>query len=127
MRGLPAEALADLGEKLGAYLRVGPLALRSWEAVVTQLFTLAHEHERLVVLDEYPYLLEHTAELDACIQRALGVRRPRPQERRPGTRLILCGSAMSVMRQVLAGTASLRGRAGLTLRVSPFGLRLARE
>lgn len=127
VRGLPAEALADLGEKLGAYLRVGPLALRSWEDAVTQLFTLAHEHERLVVLDEYPYLLEHTPALDSYIQRALGVRRPRPQAPRPGTRLILCGSAMSVMRQVLAGTAPLRGRAGLTLRVSPFGLRLARE
>jgi uncharacterized protein len=37
--------------------------------------------------------------------------------------LLLCGSAMSVMGQLLAGQAPLRGRASLELLVSPFGYR----
>jgi hypothetical protein len=42
-------------------------------------------------------------------------------------RLILCGSAISVMADLLSGTRALRGRAALELRVRPFGYRDARE
>ncbi len=38
-------------------------------------------------------------------------------------RLLLCGSAMSVMGGLLSGPAPLRGRAGLELIVHPFGYR----
>ena len=43
------------------------------------------------------------------------------------TRLILCGSAIRVMSGLLNGTAPLRGRAGLTLPVAPFDVRVSRE
>jgi hypothetical protein len=46
-------------------------------------------------------------------------------EQRRGTRLLLCGSAMSVMGELLAGSAPLRGRASLELLVQPFGYRTA--
>src|SRR5215475_7214144 len=46
---------------------------------------------------------------------------------RPPLRLILCGSAISVMGDLLSGTKALRGRAALDLRVRPFGYRDARE
>ena len=42
-------------------------------------------------------------------------------------RLILCGSAISVMADLLSGTRALRGRAALDLRVRPFGYRDARR
>ena len=38
-------------------------------------------------------------------------------------RLLLCGSAMSVMGGLLSGRAPLRGRAGLELIVHPFSYR----
>src|SRR5262249_39230923 len=41
-------------------------------------------------------------------------------------RLILCGSAISVMSGLLSGTKALRGRAALELRVTPFDYRAAR-
>jgi len=77
------------------------------------------------VLDEFPYLLEHSPSLDSLLQRALGpgARRSSPHR----ARLLLCGSAMTLMGNLLGGTAPLRGRAGLDLRVSPFHFRVARE
>jgi uncharacterized protein len=42
-------------------------------------------------------------------------------------RIILCGSAISVMGDLLSGTKALRGRGALDLRVRPFGYRDTRE
>lgn len=126
VRGSSAEALRDFGERLGEFQgAAAPLALTDWERGIDALLSLGQERERLVVLDEFPYLLEHSPELASLIQRALGTRRGTRRESQ--ARLILCGSAITVMSQLLAGTAPLRGRAGLDLRVSPFDYRVARE
>ena len=126
LRGSSAEALRDLGEHLGEQLgAVAPLALNSWDEAVDAIVALGREREMLVVLDEFPYLLEHTPALDSMIQRAYA---PRGESRRGSrTRLVLCGSAMSVMGKLLTGTAPLRGRAGMDLRMQPFDFRTARR
>lgn len=126
LRGSSAETLRDLGERLGKYQEsVAPLALPTWDDAVDALMALGRDRETLVVLDEFPYLLEHTPSLDSIIQRAYG---PRADTRRnTRTRLVLCGSAMSVMGKLLTGTAPLRGRAGLDLRMQPFDFRTARQ
>ena len=41
-------------------------------------------------------------------------------------RLVLCGSAISVMAGLLSGTKALRGRGALEMKVKPFGYRDAR-
>lgn len=126
VRGSSAEALRELGEQLGRRQgTVAPLALSNWDEAIDALMALGREREMLVVLDEFPYLLEHTPGLDSIIQRAFG---PYAVARRDSrTRLVLCGSAMSVMGRLLTGTAPLRGRAGLDLRMQPFDFRTARE
>lgn len=126
VRGSSGESVRDLGEHLGKHLgSVAPLAFGSWEDAVGALMELGRSRETLVVLDEFPYLLEHTPALDSLIQRAYA---PRAGTRRDTqTRLVLCGSAMSVMGRLLTGTAPLRGRAALDLRMQPFDFRTARE
>jgi uncharacterized protein len=125
-RGSSAEALRDLGARIGGLQgAAAPLAFERWDAVIDALLALGRDRECTVALDEYPYLLEHTPELDSIIQRAFGPRQPGRLASR--TRLVLCGSAMSVMAKILSGTAPLRGRAGLELRLSPFDFRVARE
>lgn len=126
VRGASAEALRELGVRLAAHQgAAAPLALENWDAAVTALLRLGEDREVTVVIDEYPYLLEHTSQLDSIIQRAFGPRNALRTKSR--ARLLLCGSAMAVMSRILSGTAPLRGRAGLDLRISPFDFRIARD
>jgi hypothetical protein len=58
--------------------------------------------------------------LPSLIQRVLG---PRGYAQQSSARLLLSGSAMSVMGQLPAGSAPLRRRASLKLIIAPFGYR----
>ena len=81
----------------------------------------------LRVLSEFPYLAQETPGLPS--DRAVPVRRPRTgcRSEHRVVCLLLCGSAISVMADLLSGTRALRGRAALELRVRSFGYRDARE
>jgi uncharacterized protein len=122
VRGSASESLRELGaviaEAVGA---PAPLQLPDWDTAISTLMQLGANRPFTVVLDEYPYLKEESPELDSIIQRAFGPNSILRTENR--CRLILCGSAMSVMAELLAGTAPLRGRASLDLRISPFDFR----
>jgi len=72
---------------------------------------------RLLVLDEFQYLLDSSPELPSLLQARVS--------RRTGPRVILCGSALGAMRSLLAADAPLRGRASLELVVRPFDYRIA--
>lgn len=74
----------------------------------------------LLVIDELPYWMAHSPELPGLLQ--LLYDRSRAGEGPPGGRIILCGSAMSVMNELLSGTKALRGRATLDLGLPPFDL-----
>lgn len=126
VRGSSAEALREIGERLADFQGLSaPLALDNWDSAIRALLSVGEQRGVMVVLDEYPYLLEHTPELDSIIQRAFG---HHGGSRDGGfMKMILCGSAVSVMKNLLSGTAPLRGRAGLDLRVSPFDFRVSRE
>lgn len=104
-----------------------PISFDTWDHAITYLFSLGARERAgramLVVLDEFPYLVKTAPELPSLIQREID----RYQQEPSGVRLLLCGSAMSVMGGLLAATAPLRGRAQLELVVRPFGYRAAAE
>ncbi|MHB8188437.1 MAG: AAA family ATPase [Dermatophilaceae bacterium] len=95
----------------------------SWEEAMEALLALGENATEpvVVVLDEFPYLLDGAPELPSVLQSLLRPKGPAAQHWK--TRLILCGSALSTMRSLLTGTAPLRGRASLELLVHPFGYR----
>lgn len=122
-----APALERLGEALGAWLSVpgGRLGLTDWSAAVEVLAGLAGEQRAPVVaaIDELPYLLDRVPELSSMLQRAVDA--SRDSDRGGAVRLVLCGSALSVMSGLLSGQRALRGRVTSTLRVDPFDFREA--
>ena len=93
---------------------------RDWLDAIPYLFRVTGERAVPVVLDEFPFLVKSSPELPSIIQRELG---PGGSGGGSRARLLLCGSAMSVMGRLLSGQAPLRGRAGLELLVQPFGYR----
>ncbi len=135
----PTQALAELGNRFGGHLGVGRLALDNWEEAISSLRRLAPRMGRglgsaplgtsplgagsvvagpaVAVLDEFPYLLERSSELPSILQRAVDLSR---EEGWPAVRLILCGSAISVMADLLKGQGALRGRVHTNLLIRPF-------
>jgi uncharacterized protein len=133
-------SLRRFGDSLAKWARLpaGSFGFGDWEAALRTaadvLTTRADSppsvsgSPALLVLDEFPYLMQETGGLPSIVQAfydSLG----------PGSgpdgqlrmRLILCGSAISVMGDLLSGTKALRGRAALEQRIRPFGYRDARK
>lgn len=103
--------LDRLGETLGAHLGVGRIALDNWEQALQSLLGLGARGPVPVVIDEFGHVLEADRSVDSTIAAAFG-----PGARTESqARLVLCGSAISLMRALTAGEAPLRGRAGMEL------------
>lgn len=119
-----AESLAMIGAALTKFAEpVAPIRPTDWPTVIDILLRLGHERSVPVVLDEFPYLVRANAALPSMIQAAYAPRRA--ERTRSLTRLLLCGSAMSFMGRLLAGSAPLRGRASLDLTIHTLDYRLA--
>src|SRR6202050_3580298 len=93
---------------------------RDWLDAIAYLCRLAGDRVVPVVIDEFPSLVKASPGLPSIIQRELG---PGGSGAASRVRLLLCGSAMSVMAGLLSGRAPLRARAGLELIIQPFGYR----
>ncbi len=77
---------------------------------------------RLIIIDELPYLLRHSPEIPSVLQELWDESR-----HSPGAAVIVCGSALSVMTELLSGQRALRGRARLNLLIKPFDYRTSAE
>lgn len=107
--GVAATQLADFARQLGAWLGAGPLQLDGWADALERLTRL---QAPFVAIDELPYLIEQAPELTGVLQRYV--------DAGTGPPLILAGSAMSAMSDLLAAPAPLYGRAGTVIVPAPF-------
>jgi AAA+ ATPase superfamily predicted ATPase len=120
-----ADALRQFGEALARDAgESAPFRFAHWDEAITRLLRAAPEGPRPVVIDEFPFLARASPSLPSIVQRALG---PAAQRAHTPVRLLLCGSALSFMGKLLAGSAPLRGRAGLELIVRTLDYRQAAE
>lgn len=112
-----APGLARFAAAIGRDLGLPPASLRfdDWE----QALRAAVERYPLVVIDELPYLLRHPtgAAVPSVLQLLVDESRV---DGAPPRRVVVCGSALSVMTELLSGGTPLRGRADLDLRLGPF-------
>jgi uncharacterized protein len=88
---------------------------RSWEAALRFFAAVAAQEPLVVVLDEVPYLARSTPGFASIVQAVW-------DHLRPGTRLmlVLTGSAVGVIEDMLGARAALRGRPTLSLRLDPL-------
>ena len=125
-----ASALRRFSAAVAAHsgLPTSAVAMDDWEPLLRSALTVAQRTSPtpLVVIDELPYLLRHSPEIPGLLQHIYDESQF-GQPDAPGGRLILCGSAMSVMSELLSGTKPLRGRAVLDLRLAAFDYRDARR
>jgi uncharacterized protein len=123
-----APALRRFTEAIAAHAGVRPDALHlgDWRDVLTVALEVVARAPGapLIVIDELPYLLEHSPEITGFLQLIYDQSQ---RNRAPGGRIILCGSALSVMSDLISGTKPLRGRAVLDLRLPAFDYRTARD
>jgi len=131
-------SLRRFGDSLAAWagLSAGSFGFSDWEGALRTatevLARRAHSPSSpaapmLLVLDEFPYLCQETPGLPSIVQSLYDSLGPGAGPGAVPLRMILCGSAISVMGDLLSGTRALRGRAALELRVRQFGYRNARE
>ncbi len=104
-------------------LPAGLLQFRDWISAFET--ATAPGTNGLVVVDEFPYWLMHSPEVMSVLQKLYDDARHQPNH--ASVKLILCGSALSVMSELLAGAKPLRGRAQLNLLLQPFNYRQARQ
>ncbi|MDB2262293.1 ATP-binding protein [Halorubrum ezzemoulense] len=92
---------------------------RDWEAILETL----GEENAIVVIDEFPFLIEEDDSLPSRIQRVWDTKL---QE--TGMTLVLVGSSISVMEnKVLSGSAPLYGRRTATIDLKPLDVADARK
>jgi len=89
-----------------------------WETALVYLTERSRRERLVVVLDEFPYLVDSTPALPSLIQRLWdgGARDSK-------LHLVLCGSAVSVMEELQRERAPLFGRVDARLQLHPFGAR----
>jgi len=95
----------------------------SWESLLAAAIDLVLRRSGtsgLLVIDELPYWMAHSPELPGLLQ--LLYDQSQAGHGHQGGRVIVCGSAISVMNELLSGTKALRGRAAIDLRLQPFDL-----
>ncbi|MGN9836820.1 AAA family ATPase [Nonomuraea sp. H19] len=111
---------------LGETVRGEP---ESWERLLRAALDTAARvappgRPALVVIDEFPYVMSNAPQLPSLIQHLYD---DSQRGQAPGGRLILCGSALSVMHTLLSGTKPLRGRAMMDMRLNELDYREAAE
>jgi hypothetical protein len=78
---------------------------------------------RLLAIDELPYLLDHSPEIPSVLQELYD--EAQNDRHYPPCKVIVCGSALSIMSELLSGSQPLRARAQLDLRINAFDYREA--
>jgi hypothetical protein len=122
-------AKARIARAIAAHtgLPEGSLHVEDWDQLLRTAFTAVGRPGRvpLVVIDEFPYLLQHSPEIPGLLQHMYDEGRFGSADAPRGA-LVLCGSALSVMHELLSGQKPLRGRALIDMRLAAFDYREAR-
>lgn len=89
-----------------------------WGAALSYFARKAERQRLILVLDEFPYLVESEPALPSIVQKFWD-----HEGRQSKLHLVLCGSAQAVMEELQRERAPLFGRVDVRLQLKPFGYR----
>ncbi|HZB29606.1 MAG TPA: hypothetical protein VE465_05520 [Streptosporangiaceae bacterium] len=102
------------------------MAFGNWEDALHTAVRIAGERAtstktvQLIVIDELPFLMAHSPEIPGVLQMLYDTYGPTLGGGHPAVRIIICGSALSVMSRLLSETKALYGRAILNICLEQF-------
>jgi len=99
-----------------AVVKYGGVTFESWDGALTFLATTAGETPQVIVMDEFPYLVEQDPSLEATLQKVWD-----RYLREAPVLLVLIGSDISMMSALTEYDRPLYGRPTLEMVVEPFG------
>ena len=105
----------SLSELVGETFDFPKPAFADMESLLRFLFRTSEKKPLILVLDEYPYLRENAKGLDSVLQSVIDEYRDRSN-----MKLIICGSYVDTMKELLAKQNPLYGRIDLTLNLKPM-------
>ncbi|ELZ88851.1 hypothetical protein C453_01280 [Haloferax elongans ATCC BAA-1513] len=110
-------------EKLAAYFDERVPRIDDWDEAFAYLGEKLHAEDLVVVIDEFPYLVEENGSVPSYLQGFVD-----EQLQETESMLVLCGSSVSTMEsEVLGHESPLYGRRTAQLDVQPFSFKQARE
>jgi AAA+ ATPase superfamily predicted ATPase len=98
----------------------------SWEDALQTAVRMAGDRAtttgtvQLIVIDELPFLMTHSPEVPGVLQMLYDTYGPTLGGGNPSVRIIVCGSALSIMSRLLGETQALYGRAMLNICLDQF-------
>lgn len=107
-----AESLAEIVSEVFGFPRP---AFSGLEELLRFLFEKSVEEKLILVLDEYPYVRECVRGLDSILQSLIDRYRDRSR-----FKLIICGSYVDTMRELLDRQNPLYGRVDVTIELKPM-------
>lgn len=100
----------SLAELIGEKFNFPKPAFSNIEEVISFVFKKSEEHSLILVLDEYPYLRENVRGIDSIMQSVIDKYKDTSH-----MKLIICGSYVDTMRQLLSKQNPLFGRVDLSI------------
>ena len=92
-----------------------PVAFESFEDLFAFIYGYAKDRPFIFVIDEYPYLNKLTTGLDSVIQAAID-----QYAKNSKLKLVLCGSSIEMMQQLIQYQNPLYGRFSLVMQLEPM-------
>lgn len=118
-RGTAAQQIRELTDVVGEHFDDAALKsgaeLSDWRGFFRYLGAQSERDPTMLIIDEFPYLLEDSPELTSVLQAEWDQR-----WKESGFKLILCGSHITMMKQLGEHDQPLHGRRTARLKVSPF-------
>ena len=105
----------SLAELIGEAFDFPKPAFENMEVLLRFLFQKSEKEPMILVLDEYPYLRENSKGLDSVLQSVID-----HYKDTSNMKLIVCGSYVDTMKELLERQNPLYGRIDLTLNLKPM-------